>query len=76
MCDWGTVTRVPLEIPAYLSYTGQARWKNVAVDSCIADIVKALQDGGIGMESSCCGHGKCPGRIGLQDGRVLVILPV
>ena len=74
MCKWGTTTKVRLEIPADLSHTGQARWKDVAIDSCIANLVGALQAGGTMMRSSCCGHGKTVGRIDLRDGRVLVVI--
>ena len=73
MCTWGTVTPVPVLIPADLSYTGQPRWKLSGIDSCIASLVDALQRGGIGMRGSCCGHGMQHGHIHLQDGRVLVV---
>ncbi len=73
MCEWGTNMVVRLKIPADLSYTGKERWKDVGVDSCIAPIIKALQEGGIDMRASCCGHGKAPGRIDLADGRVIWI---
>jgi len=66
-------TLVKLKIPADLSSHGESyigyRW----IDSCIAPIVKALQEGGIDMRSSCCGHGKGDGKILLQDGRRLII---
>ncbi|MCK4760213.1 MAG: hypothetical protein KAT69_09185 [Candidatus Aminicenantes bacterium] len=45
----------------------------VKIDKCIAPIVEALQKGGIDMRGSCCGHGKGPGRIDLQDGRTIQI---
>jgi len=45
------------------------RW----IDSCIADIVRALSEGGIKMRGSCCGHYKGNGSIELQDGRQLII---
>lgn len=73
MCDWGTNTVVRVKVPAHLSCTGEERWRDFGIDSCIAPIVKALQDGGIDMLASCCGHGKGPGRIDLADGRVLTI---
>ena len=75
MCEWGTITRVRMEVPACLSSTGQVKMKDIAIDSCIADLVAALYAGSISMENSCCGHGKCPGHIVLQDGRTLVVLP-
>jgi hypothetical protein len=49
-------------------------WKDVEIDSCIADLVEALQTFGIDMRGSCCGHLKRIGHISLQDGRELLIL--
>jgi hypothetical protein len=62
-----------VNIPAGLSYTGEARFDEKPIDSCIADLVASLVKGGIYTESSCCGHGEAPGHIELQDGRVLYI---
>ena len=45
------------------------------IDHCIAQIVAALNAGGVHTVSSCCGHGEIKGCIGLEDGRVLIILP-
>ena len=73
MCKWGTDTEVLVKIDPSLSSTGEAKWKRVGIDSCIAPIVEALQKGGIDMLASCCGHGKGLGRIDLADGRVLLI---
>ena len=47
--------------------------KNYQVDSCIANIVYALNDIGIGTTASCCGHGRQPGSIILKDGREIRI---
>lgn len=44
------------------------------VDWCIHQIVAALNAGGVGTIASCCGHKTMPGRIDLEDGRVLCIL--
>jgi hypothetical protein len=74
MCQHGNTRPVYVKIPADLSCTGGERWKHAQIDSCIADIVEALQQGGIDMRGSCCGHGKQFGDIQLQDGRVLLIL--
>ena len=52
-------------IPAYK--------KICPIDMCIAPIVNALEDHGIYMSGSCCGHGKWDGEIILQDGRKLII---
>ena len=73
MCKWGTTRGVWVKIPADLSCTGFARFKYEQVDFCIASIIQALQQGGIDMRGSCCGHGKADGYIALQDGRELII---
>lgn len=73
MCSWGNETLVRIKVIARQSHTDQTRWENVGIDSCIAPIVKALQDGGIDMTGSCCGHGKYDGSILLADGRKLII---
>ena len=73
MCKWGTYIELSVPIPAELSCTGKAYWKVKPIDSCIAPIVKALNEGGVYTASSCCGHGKGDGEIILQDGRKLVI---
>lgn len=61
MCKWGT--------NAFVDISG----KVVAVDSCIAPLVDALNKGGIATTGSCCGHGKNHGDILLADGRALMI---
>ena len=43
------------------------------IDPCIAQIVAALNAGGVTTEASCCGHGIKDGNIILTDGRVLII---
>lgn len=48
-------------------------WRDV--DSCIANIVHALNAEGIPTIACCCGHGKRPGNIALLDGRELIIAP-
>ena len=73
MCKWGTEKLVWVKIPADLSCTGKEKWKHASIDSCIAPIVKALQEGDIDMRGSCCGHECNVGDIHLQDGRVLII---
>ena len=51
-------------------------------DPCLAPLIRALNDGGIGTVASCCGHnGKgsdrqqtnAPGWVMLRDGRTLFI---
>lgn len=62
-----------VKVSSELSHSGADEWKVKPVDSCIAPIVRALQDGGIDMLGSCCGHGKGHGSILLADGRELRI---
>lgn len=76
MCGWGDTVLIKVKIPADLSGSGKVRWREKGIDRCIAPIVKALQEGGIDMRGSCCGHGKYLGDIHLQDGRMLLILSV
>ncbi len=45
------------------------------IDPCIASIVQALNDVGMQTIASCCGHGKQPGLISLEDGREVFIAP-
>ena len=45
----------------------------VCIDWCIHRIVAALNAAGIKTVACCCGHGRMPGRIDLEDGRVLTI---
>ncbi len=75
MCEWGTETVLNITVPAHLSHTGQAYRKLVGIDSCIAPLVKALNDVGLMTESSCCGHGKGPATIALPDDQWLIVLP-
>ena len=49
--------------------------RTAKVDSCIAPLVRALNDAGIETVASCCGHGNRPGNIALAGGRELFILP-
>lgn len=46
---------------------------SVWCDPCIADLVAALNTGGLRTVASCCGHGRQPGNIALADGRELVL---
>ena len=56
-----------MKIPADLSHTGE-RWEVKQVDRCIAALVAELQEAGIDMRGSCCGHGRVEGAIVLRDG--------
>ena len=59
----------------HLAHDGQQRQAVKGVDACIADLVRALNDGGVTTTSSCCGHGRGDGSILLADGRELVVKP-
>ena len=48
--------------------------KVVSVDICVADIVTALNAGGIETVASCCGHDKYTGDVALKDGRMLMLI--
>jgi len=74
VCKWGTHELVRVRIPADLSCSGRAKWKRMRIDACIAPIVRALQESGVNMRGSCCGHGKKWGEIELEDGRWLIIV--
>ena len=74
MCKWGTDRKMWLKVSSDLSYNGKERWKFTGIDSCISSLVGKLQKSGVDMRSSCCGHGKGPGNILLQDGRKIIIL--
>lgn len=74
MCAWGTAK--PIRIAAGWNGSGEPRRDggyDIPIDACIADLVKALNDGGVPTRCSCCGHGKGQGRIDLVDGRVLLV---
>jgi len=58
------------QLPTILKIGGKAR----QIDTCIAPIVKALNEGGIRTKACCCGHGKGMGDIALEDGRELLIV--
>jgi hypothetical protein len=58
-------------ILAHLSHDGQEHKAIKGVDACIADLVRALNAGGVITTSSCCGHGRTDGSILLADGREL-----
>lgn len=73
MCEWGTEKLLEVAIPAHLSSTGVEKRKEVGIDACIYELVKALNTGGVATITSCCGHGKGPGSISLADGREMII---
>lgn len=75
MCDWNNTIPLQIWLPANLSRTGEAGWEIRGVDSCIAPIVRALNDAGVVTVASCCGHGKRPSSIALVGGSEIIIAP-
>lgn len=73
MCSWNNTA--PLHVKAHKNWVRHISdgRKLIEVDSCLADIIYALNEAGIHTEACCCGHGKRPGNIILSDGRELVI---
>lgn len=67
MCIQGEIVSLPIVI--------DNQRKLIDVDSCIAELVRALNAAGILTVASCCGHGKRPGNVALADGRELIIAP-
>ena len=67
MCKWGTEEVVEIK-----GDDGVVR--KIGIDKCIADIVKALHQGGVPTASHCCGHYKEHGHVVLRDGRCLIVI--
>jgi hypothetical protein len=49
------------------------RGRRQDIDTCVADIVAALNAANITTVASCCGHGEQDGSIVLEDGRELIV---
>jgi hypothetical protein len=47
---------------------------NTWADPCLAPLVQALNDGGQRTIASCCGHGRRPASIILDDDRFLLVM--
>ncbi len=63
MCEWGNTVIVEINsVPR-------------DIDKCIEPLVRVLNDSGFTTIASCCGHGKQPGNIVLEDKRELFIAP-
>jgi hypothetical protein len=73
MCAHGSFVWLLVPIPAHLSHTGKFHWQLKGVDTCIAPLVRALNNAGIFTAGCCCGHGETDGNIILHDGRILTI---
>ncbi len=71
-CHW--CCKKPVQLILFDSLSDS--WQTKNIDFCIADIVRALQVGGIKMVSSCCGHHRKWGWIQLANGKLLKIQKV
>jgi hypothetical protein len=58
MCEWGNTVSCIVKIPNFLSCTGKEYYREKQIDSCIASIIKDLNNLDIETISSCCGHNK------------------
>lgn len=73
MCEHGDTVPVRVHSPGWLTHSGEAEWRTVPVDRCIAPIVELLVASGVYTSGACCGHGNGPGEILLQDGRAVEV---
>ena len=73
MCDWGSHKKTMVYMSPELSHTGKERLALKGIDSCIADIVHALNAAGIKTRTCCCGHNKADSIIDFEDGRQIII---
>lgn len=80
MCSHGDTVPVEVTVMAGLAHEGRDTRKVKPIDRCIVPIVKALDEAGIYMTGSCCGHDKRTpaggyemGEIRLADGRIIHI---
>lgn len=73
MCKQGSVKEVKLCKESAARKALGIKVGMAGVDTCIADIVQALNTAGIYTIASCCGHGETDGSIILEDSRELVI---
>lgn len=46
---------------------GEKRYKDIAIDACIAPVIKHLWNNDVNTLSSCCGHGNRPPSIVLGN---------
>ena len=66
--DFGTTKEVILPMLSSITPDGKKTYKDVAIDACIAPVIKHLWDKGVNTGGSCCGHGSMPPSIVLGAG--------
>lgn len=71
MCEQGSFEM--LKVPEYDQNTREYIWSEQKIDTCLANLVQILNDGGLFTKSCCCGHGKFKGTLVLQNGKILFI---
>jgi len=74
MCEWGDTVPLMVPIPASCSHTGEFRWALKPIDRCIAPLVSALNKAGLYTRGACCGHGKLPPSVILDDDTFVVLM--
>lgn len=72
MCEWHGGTYAG-NLDVTLSHPRDDGISFCSVDACIQPLVQAINDAGLQTINSCCGHGKRPGWIALEDGRHILI---
>lgn len=73
MCQHGDRTMTEVHVHWSIAHEETEVYKPMPIDTCIAPLVKALDDLGIRMLGSCCGHGEMYGQISLVAGGVIII---
>lgn len=75
MCQQGDYDLVEVREDVKISRKSYRTYlKKVQVDSCISDIVRALNTSGIRTVGCCCGHGLGYGYIMLEDGTQMTLM--
>lgn len=66
--DFGSEPEVLLTMLTSISPEGERKYKEVAIDACIAPVIQHLWDNGVNTGGSCCGHNNNSPSIVLGDG--------
>ena len=66
MCIANSVM-VAVHVDAAVAHEGRAVFKQMPIDGCIAETVRRLDELGVRMLASCCGHGKAAPTITLAS---------
>lgn len=66
--DFGTTKEVLMPMLVSITPDGKHTYKDVAIDACIAPVIKRLWEKGVHTIGSCCGHGNSSPSIVLSEG--------